>query len=161
MQCIQMIATVPAAEWIGAGASVCTCIGVMVAGFQLFFARRGATTAFEDLMSREYRELARRLPVKFLLGKNPSAGELDQEDTLSGFFHYVDLSNEQVFLRKSSRISEATWREWRDGIRSTLALPAFGQAWERIKTDLPGSFQELRQLEKEEFRSDPRDWRHE
>jgi hypothetical protein len=82
----------------------------------------------------------------------------EHERALDEFYHYIDLSNEQVFLRQRKRISAATWLNWRDGIRSNLDRPAFARAWQEIK-ERSGNFAELRRLEAEGFQSDPAEWR--
>jgi len=131
--------------------------GVLFAGWQLFLTKRQAITSFEDSVSREFREIAQRIPVKALLGEALSAAELTEAP--DEFYHYIDLSNEQVFLRLNGRVSKATWRNWADGISSLLRRPAFRAAWEEIKAKAPDSFEELRLLEAHEFQADPRTWR--
>src|SRR5205807_1580893 len=74
------------------------------------------------------------------------------------FVHYVDLTNEQVFLRCIGRVSDETWENWCDGIRDMLARPAFGVAWSEIKRRAPHSFEELRHLEDSGFTADPKQW---
>ena len=72
--------------------------------------RRGAIQArtdFEDDLAREYRQLAREIPTKALLGEELTPKEHGYAFPL--FFHYIDLSNEQIFLRKNGRISAQTW----------------------------------------------------
>ncbi|MGH8546858.1 MAG: hypothetical protein ACREX3_25245 [Gammaproteobacteria bacterium] len=104
-------------------------------------------------MAKEYRKLAQKIPINALLGEDLS--EQEYRESLEEFYHYIDLSNEQVFLRQEKRVSEATWNNWRDGIKSNLSKPAFRKAWEEIKSRAPGSFTELRQLEDTEFTQDP------
>jgi hypothetical protein len=75
-----------------------------------------------------------------------------------GLYFYIDLCNEQVFLRQNRRVCGATWVFWQDGIRSNLGRPAFKKAWEDFKLAAPNSFRELRQLEKTDFKDDPASW---
>lgn len=138
-------------------ASIATALGVLFAAWQLLLAKRQATTAFEDSLAREYREIAQRIPVRALLGDTLPPEEAAA--ALDDFYHYVDLSNEQVFLRQNGRVTEATWRNWADGMRTMLTRPAFGAAWEEIKARAPDSFEELRRLDAEGFTTDPRRWR--
>ena len=147
-------------DWIGlvnAAASVATAVGVLLAGWQIRMAKQAARSEFENVLTQQYREISQRIPMKALLGKR-----LDQQewnDTLDDFFRYIDLSNEQVFLRQNNRVSRATWRLWSEGIRLKLELPSFKEAWEHIKREAPDSFNELRMLElKDNFKSDPRRW---
>ena len=50
--------------------------------------------------------------------------EEDVNANLDDFYHCVDLSNEQVFLRQQGRIREATWVNWRAGIQTNLGRPS-------------------------------------
>ena len=123
-------------------ASIATAAGVILAAVQLWLARRQSITAFEDAFSREYRELAAKLPTKALLGE-PLSDE-EHEDKFDEFYHYIDLCNEQVFLHLRGRITKATWRFWRDGIAHNLKRPAFKRAWSEIAARANSDFQELR-----------------
>jgi hypothetical protein len=137
-------------------ASLATALGVFFAAAQLWITRRHARTAFEDDLSREYRDIAHRLPVAALLGDKLS--EEEQRIALKEFYHYIDLTNDQVFLRANRRVSKAAWLNWADGIQTNLGRLAFRAAWEEIKVRAPNSFDELRRLEREGFRTDPRWW---
>jgi len=141
--------------WVSAVAAVVSACGVFLAYWQLKLMKRMADTQFEDNLSREYRGLAAQLPTKAMLGESLSDDEL--EGAMDHFFHYIDLSNEQVFLRQHKRISLRTWINWRDGIGSNLRRPAFAKAWEHIKKR-SGSFAELRRLEAGDFLTDPAEW---
>lgn len=138
-------------------AAAATAIGVFFATAQLWMQRGQARTSFEDALSKEYREVAQSLPIAALLGEELS--DAGQKDALDEFYRYIDLTNEQIFLRVNGRVSRAAWRNWADGIHANLSRPAFKAAWAEIKTRAPGSFGELRRLEYEAFRIDPRWWR--
>ncbi len=127
-----------------------------LAWWQIREGRKQAVTSFEDSLAREYREIAQRIPVVALLGEPLSGSDL--QANLDDFYHYIDLSNEQVFLRQRGRVRPDTWTNWRDGIQSNLKRPAFLAAWRLIKEKSPGSFEELRRLETANFQADPRDW---
>ena len=137
---------------IQAAGSIATAIGVLLAWWQFRQGAIAARTHFEDDLDREYRELARQIPTGALLGKELTDNE--QNESLKYFFHYVDLSNQQVFLRIHGRIGKKTWQYWCDGIESNLARPAFQKAWEYIKQE-SNSFAELRRLEERRFKGDP------
>lgn len=142
-------------SWLSAAAGVASAFGVFLAFGQLRLMERLAVTQFEDGLAREYRVLCGRLPTKALLGK-----ELTDEEyrcALDEMIHYIDLCNEQIFLRRQQRVSETTWINWREGIQSNLRLPAFAKAWAEVK-DCCENFAELRRLESEDFRSDPKLW---
>ena len=84
--------------------------------------------------------------------------DTEQQDAFDEFYHYFDLSNEQIFLRQIGRISPNTWTYWRDGIKANVARPAFRTAWETISIQAPKDFSELRRLLQENFEQDPKKW---
>jgi hypothetical protein len=131
-------------EIFSAVANSATGLGVIVAGWQLWLARRQSVTAFEDSFAREYRELAAKLPTKALLGDELTKDELEQH--LDEFYHYFDLCNEQAFLHKQGRISRKTWTFWRDGMKSNFDRPAFKRAWKEVGNRQKSDFSELRAL---------------
>ena len=141
--------------YVSAVGSLATAIGVLLTWQQLRHARRQSQTSFEDALAREYREIALRLPLGALLWEEI---DLQGPDVLKQFYHYFDLSNEQVFLRQNRRVSKPTWISWSGGIQSNLARPAFQKAWAEIKERSRTDFQELRRLEKSAFREDPVSW---
>ncbi len=143
-------------------ASVVSAVATCVAAVAVWFAREQLRTGreisqlqFEDSLAKEYRDLANRIPTKALLGEGLSQKEYAK--SFDDIFHYIDLSNEQVYLRFRNRIGKDVWENWRDGIKTNLALPAFRRAWNEIK-EKSDSFGELRRLEKEEFSRDPHEW---
>jgi hypothetical protein len=143
-------------DWITAVASAVTASGVLLAWWQLRLTKRQALVAFEDGLNFQYRQIASDLPVEALLGEPLPEGT--QRECLGAFYHYIDLTNEQVTLRRHSRISASTWDNWRQGISWNLSQPAFASAWQEIKTRSPESFDDLRRLESEAFVSDPASW---
>ena len=145
------------ANWVTAGASLVTAAGVLLAWWQIRLTKRQATTQFEDQLNSQYREIARRLPIEALLGEPLAHGI--PHDHLKGFYHYIDLTNEEVFLRRRRRLSKDTWENWREGIKWNMTRPGFSAAWQEIKTRSPESFNELRRLEQEDFASDPATWK--
>jgi len=144
-----------ASNWTAVG-PIATALAVLIAAWQLYRGTLQARTNFEDELSREYRDLARSIPVKAHLGEVLSPEEFEQ--TLQALYQYIDLTNEQIFLRMNGRISKATWINWQDGIKSNLKRPAFAKAWALIKKGAIGSFTELKKLEEREFSDDPRKW---
>jgi len=136
--------------------SIATAIGVFFAAFQLWHTRVRAITSFEDSLANEYREIIDRLPTEAILGEPLSQEE--QLKHLHDFYRYLDLTNNQVFLRKIRRISKKTWKFWADGIETNLARPAFAAAWANISRRAGSDFSELRRLIAESFKCDPRTW---
>lgn len=142
-------------DWTMVG-PIATALAVFVAACQLYRGTLQAQTNFEDGLSREYRELARCIPVRAHLGELLSPEEFEQ--AFPRLYQYIDLTNEQIFLRMNGRISRSTWRNWQEGIKSNLERPSFAQAWALIKNGATGSFTELRKLEASQFSDDPRKW---
>ncbi|HZB44368.1 MAG TPA: hypothetical protein VE360_03965 [Pyrinomonadaceae bacterium] len=136
--------------------SAATAVGVIFAVQQIRLAKQLAQTQFEDDLTKQFRQIVYRIPIEALLGKEMSEEQFNQ--TRDDFFHYIDLSNEQVFLRHHNRIGGATWRLWCEGIKTYLSRPSFARAWGEFKENSPGNFRELRRLEDEGFNTDPRDW---
>ena len=141
---------------ISAIASFVTAIGVFFAVLQLRLTKQQAVTTFEDTIAHEYRDLSTRIPKKAFLGEELSDDEY--ASSIREFFHYIDLSNEEVFLRKIGRVRCKTWTFWRDGIKSNLRRPAFKRAWDDISGKVPNDFKELRDLILSDYKDDPRDW---
>ncbi len=143
-------------KYVSTFAEVAMAIGIFFAWWQIRISKKLATTQFEDTMSKEYREIISHIPTKALLGKDLDEDEYSQ--SLDDLFHYIDLSNEEVFLRQQGRITRETWINWLDGIKSNLSRPAFKMAWEEIKSHTDDIFLELRRLEASGFEDDPRHW---
>ena len=143
-------------ELLTAAASLATAIGVIVAAYQIRLTRQLSRTQFEDDLTKQFREIIRRIPIEALLGEELSEEAYDR--TRDDFFRYIDLSNEQVFLRRNDRVSARTWKLWCEGIKAFLSLPAFGRAWGEFKDKSPDSFKELRRLEREGYKIDPYEW---
>jgi hypothetical protein len=140
---------------IQAAGAIATALGVFLAVWQLWEAKKQARTEFEDQFAREYRELSKVIPLEAFFGEKLETKEIEQAK--AAFFHYIDLCNEQVFLRQQGRISRATWQSWCGGIEANLKLPAFQLGWREIKQKTT-TFAELRKLEESDFNEDPKDW---
>ena len=82
-------------------ASVATAIGVIVAAWQLFLAHKQSVMSFEDTFAREYRELIAKLPTKALLGE--SLTNKEYANHFDEMYHYIDLCNEQAYLKKDRK----------------------------------------------------------
>ena len=143
-------------EWMTAVASVVSAFSVIFIICQLRLTKDIAQLTFEDSLNKEYRELCQKLPYKVFLKEQLSETEL--EDVMDEFYSYFDLSNQQVFLRATARLSEKTWMNWRDGIRANLDLPNFKYAWSVFEKD-EKIFNELKQIIKKNFEEDPVKWK--
>lgn len=144
-----------AIDWSAVG-SIATAIAILVAAWQVHRGTIQARTNFEDELSREYRELARNIPVTAHLGEQLSEEEFER--AFSSLYQYFDLTNEQIFLRMNGRVSRATWLNWRDGIQANFGRVVFAQAWARVKKGPSAPFSELGRLEARGFADDPRAW---
>jgi hypothetical protein len=140
-------------------ASFATAIGVIATAIGIFYTRswlkhsqHQAVMTFEDELNREYRQLIRGISTNALLAKPLT--DIEYRGSFRALYHYLDLSNEQVFLRQQGRVSSFVWASWSDGISSHLSRPAFKKAWEEVK-DNSRNFTELRWLEKTNFKKDP------
>lgn len=137
-------------------AAVATAAGVIFAAVNLLLSYRQSLTDFEDAITTEYRKIIKDIPMDALLGK-----ELCKEDhdrCRNQIYNYLDLTNEQVFLRKAGRVRKSTWEQWVDGIKVNLERKAFDEVWNEVKDRAEGSFEELRRLEEGNFKTDPRSW---
>jgi len=145
-------------DWnaLSAIANAVTAAGVFLAIWQLRVTKSVAQLQFEDSLAKEYRDLAARIPTKAFYGA--ALSEVEHRDSRDEFFRYIDLSNEQIELRKRNRISKKVWASWCNGIEYNLSLPAFRKAWDEIK-ERTSSFEELRLLERQKFATDPKSWR--
>lgn len=146
-------------DWIGIAtlcSSLATTVGVFFAWFQIKKTGDLHRTQFEDSLAKEYRDLIQKIPVKALLGRELTAKEYEEAKPF--LFHYINLTNDQIFLRSKGRISLEVWNDWQRGIKYNLNdLPAFKKIWVEIKEDSE-SFRELRTLELKEYNTDPNNW---
>ena len=138
-------------------AAIATAIGVAVAAWQIRESRKLTQSSFEDSLDQQYRDLAHGIPVDALIGKE--IAESQEHETRELIYNYLDLCNEQTFLRKKNRITEETWCDWCSGIEAHLMKPAFKTVWDEVKDQSPGSFSFLERLESEGFKADPRRWK--
>ncbi|WP_250657836.1 hypothetical protein [Alkalimarinus coralli] len=135
-------------------ASVATAIGVLFGAWQIRLSKKQAQAEFEDSMDQQYRSLSMDLPVDVLIGKEPA--EEDKAKVRELVFNYLDLSNEQVYLRAKGRISRHTWESWCLGIKAHLERPAFKQVFDEVKVN--SGFTYLERLVDSGYKSDPDDW---
>jgi hypothetical protein len=136
--------------------SAATAIALIFAVVQIKLTKKQQVTEFEDDLNREYREIIARIPVKAMFEEKLS--DKEYEDALKYLYRYIDLSNEEVFLRQRNRISDNTWSYWCEGIKSNLERYPFKEAWKEIKTKTEPRFSELRRLEESDFSEDPIKW---
>ncbi|MGY4532935.1 hypothetical protein ACVW0Y_002065 [Pseudomonas sp. TE3786] len=156
LEALLEICTYITSDWVSAAASTFAALGVFLAYGQLRTSKNIAQLEFEDSLAKEYRDLAASIPTKALLGA--SLSECEFQESFDEIYRYIDLTNEQVSLRQRKRINLEAWENWLSGIKSNLELPSFKRAWNEIKQS-SNSFQELRRLEAESFKTDPKKWK--
>ena len=122
-------------------ASLATAVGVGIAAWQIWESRKLAQTTFEDSLDKQYRSLVMQIPVDVLIGK-PIPDEKKRE-VREIIYNYLDLCNEQAYLRKKKRVTKTRWNDWNEGIRDNISKPAFKEVWEEIKRDAPSTFSSL------------------
>ena len=135
-------------------APLITAGGVVLATWQLWLKRSLAQSSFEDGLAKEYRDLIRLIPVDVLLGRpfDRDAGGREYSELREVIFNYLDLTNEQVYLRSKGRVRRSTFSEWSVGIRSNLSRPAFTLVWNEVKQEASTVFSELQELETRDFK---------
>jgi hypothetical protein len=138
-------------------AAAATPLSVLVLAYQLWQRKKQFTTEFEDSLTDEYRNILLDIPVDALLD---DSDEDEYRGELKSYYRYIDLSNEQIFLRKEGRVSKSTWENWRAGIESNLRRDDFRNAWQEIQERSGEDFQELRDFERDSLSDDPRYWDH-
>ena len=136
------------------GVCIAAC-GVCIAAWQIWESEKLHQTSFEDGLDQQYRKLAMDIPVDALIGKPIN----DKKEKLREIiYNYLDLCNEQTYLRRKKRVSKDRWKKWNDGIKDNLSKPAFKEVWNEIKDEAPTAFTALDRLEKDEFQIDPAKW---
>lgn len=139
--------------------SIATAAGVVLVALQLRFSGAQTRTGLEDELTRQYREICERLPPQAFFDRNYTDPEFAIGDHLVAFASYLDLCNQQIFLRSEGRISRDTWVMWADGMRDNIVeRDAFQRAWRHLGPRMGRSFNELRRFEKSDWLDDPRDW---
>jgi hypothetical protein len=137
-----------------AAATFLTALGVGAAVWQLRQNGQDARAQFEEALTARYREIVNRLPVWSLFDLDELTPEqrarIAQEQTMSAFYQYFDLCNEQVFLHDKERLDPKTWEEWRKGIAGNLRRKSFRTAWVcHIKPHVGEDFQEFKALSRD------------
>jgi hypothetical protein len=134
-------------------ASIATAVGVLFVAWQIRLTKKQAQAEFEDSLDQQYRALSMLLPVDVLIGKHiePVSPEIREL-----IFNYLDLTNEQVYLRAKGRISELTWKSWCLGVSGHMSRPYFKEVYDEVKE--ASGFTYLDRLIESEYKSDPLFW---
>ena len=108
-----------------------------------------ALTTFEDSLDQQYRNIVMQIPVDALLGR--AIPDEERRKVREIIYNYLDLCNEQAYLRKKKCITEARWKEWKEGIANNIKKPAFKEVWDEVKGEVPTTFSSLKELEDHNF----------
>ena len=136
--------------------SIATVIWVFIAAWQLREGRKVSASAFEDSFDEKYRHLAYAIPVDALLSKN--VNRANKEAAREWIYNYLDLSNEEVYLRMKKRVSSSRWQEWSLWIQQHLKRPFFQEVLQEVENDSLETFSYLERLIQEDFKNDPASW---
>lgn len=82
-------------------ANIATAVGVLLAAWQLWLSRKQSITTFEDSFSREYRELAAKLPTKALLGQ-PLSEDKYKGTLMSSITTSISAMNKPFFINAAA-----------------------------------------------------------
>jgi len=135
-----------------------TTISVIIALVQVFRNTEQSKTTFEDSLTKEYREIIRRIPYKALVGESLN-GDENKNEAFNEIFNYMDLCNEQIFLRMSGRVRRKTWLNWQEGMKTNFSLTNFGLAVTEVFDKMPNNFKELKKVKDHEYNTDPKRWK--
>lgn len=136
--------------------SVATALGVFIAAWQLWESRKLSESAFEDSFDEKYRQLAHGIPVDALLSKKVSKDQ--KKIAREWVYNYLDLCNEQIYLRMKGRINKDRWIEWSKWMQQHLKRPFFIEVLKEVEKDSLDTFTYLERLINEDFQNDPITW---
>lgn len=114
-------------------------------------------TTFEDSLTKEYREIIRKIPYKALVGDNVS--EKEENIAFNEIFNYMDICNEQIFLRIEGRIRKNTWLNWQEGMKTNFSTQIFKLVSEDVFEKVENNFKELKKVQELEYNTDPKKWK--
>jgi hypothetical protein len=134
--------------------SIATAIGVIFGAWQIRLSKKQSQAEFEDNFDQQYRVLTMEIPVDVLIGKQPKLEDANRVREL--IYNYLDLTNEQTYLRAKGRISNHTWRSWCSGIKSHMERPTFKAVYN--ETSQNSGFTYLDKLVANNYKSDPSEW---
>ncbi|WP_296211323.1 hypothetical protein [Psychrobacter sp. UBA3480] len=134
-----------------------TFLGLLAAIYQLrqnFLQQR---TIFEDSISKEYRDIIQRIPYRALIGEEIPLSEASAVQ--NEVYNYMDLCNEQIYLRMSNRVSKKTWNNWQEGMKTNFELKVFNDTLNEVFEKLPSNFIELQSVKALNFSTDPKKYK--
>ena len=123
---------------------------------QIFRSNTQQRVIFEDSINKEYRDIIQRTPYKALMDEDVSFSRIEAVN--NEIYNYMDLCNEQVYLRMSNRVSKKTWNNWQDGMRTNFELKVFNNTVTEVFEKFPSNFSELQRVKASDFNTDPKKW---
>src|ERR1700692_1136966 len=106
--------------------SIATAIISFLPWRKIRLLREQATTTFEDSLTEHYRRIMESIPTDVWLGLALETLDKERHDRCrDAIYRYIDLSNEEAVLHDNKRVTEEAWKEWSEGIRANMKLPAF------------------------------------
>lgn len=134
-----------------------TAFGVIIAFVQIFRSNTQQRVIFEGSINKEYRDIIQRIPYKALINEDIGLVEIDAVN--NEIYNYMDLCNEQVYLRISNRVCKKTWNNWQEGMRTNFELKTFNDTLTEVFEKLPSNFNELQRVKALDFSTDPKQWK--
>ncbi|MFI0404328.1 hypothetical protein [Actinomadura sp. 3N508] len=114
-------------------AATVTAVGVFLAVVGLRQSQRQRIRVFEDFYVKRYWDIMDHFSLDILYGRATSP--LSENDG-KAIFAYLLLCEDELDLRESGWISDATWRIWADGMRTQLGRSPFKDIWQEIANRL-------------------------
>lgn len=134
-----------------------TVFGVGVAAHQIRRSNIQQRVMFEDSINKEYRDIIQRIPYKVLIGDEVPLSEANAVH--NEIYNYMDLCNEQIYLRMSDRVSKKTWNNWQEGMKTNFELKVFNDTLGEVFEKLPSNFIELQSVKALNFSTDPKKYK--
>ena len=129
-----------------------TVFGVGVAAYQIRRSNIQQRVMFEDSINKEYRDIIQRIPYKVLIGDEVPLSEANAVH--NELYNYMDLCNEQIYLRMSDRVSKKTWNNWQEGMKMNFELKVFNDTLDEVFEKLPSNFIKLQSVKALNFSTD-------
>lgn len=134
-----------------------TVFGVGIAAYQIRRSNIQQRVMFEDSINKEYRDIIQRIPYKALIGEEISSSQVSA--VRNEVYNYMDLCNEQIYLRMSNRVSKTTWINWQEGMKTNFDLKVFNDTLDEVFEKLPSNFSELQSVKALNFSTDPKKYK--
>ena len=118
-------------------------VAVLVAAAGVYWGLRGVRKQiwigiFTQYTTR-YSQVFDGLPLPILspsLDKKLNLMDEDQKrDVLNVMRRYFNLCSEEMYLAENGYLDDGAWEIWQSGIRDTMRLPIFAEAWNSLKSE--------------------------